>query len=255
MDTGWYMLRVVPKKDPDALPPMEPVKREQTPDSIQQETARDRIRKERENRLNLPSVGEDFRHFAMTEDNDLYKYFEDGVRPAWAPDFKRLGYAIVFKREALPDLAVNLGIKRVENAGRNDLTFNDVWAIAVVPERRPLRMPPLTHEEPSEWWAMVQQPAAPTDPRIVPGGVTVATGGQRLGDVVTQMLMTPNGYPRMRPDEKEPVKTTIDYNKFGEFMNGPPPIRNSYERLEGQGRRNRSGWAGIEIFKYGGWGW
>ena len=254
METSWYMLGIVPQEKKE-LPKLE---KEETPKEVadpEEDTlgkARERVRKEREANLPLPQVGSDVIHFVVDDkENPLWEKFQDGNRPAWAPDFKRLGYAIVFRREALPKLAVKLGIKRPENAGPNELSFDDVWAVGVVPQRNPMYMPAIDLDT-ENWWLSTQERGSALSPMIVPGGVTVATGGKRLSDIVVEILRTPENYPRNLPLEEN--------DEYSEFTNPLVPIlprggidnRAHYNTMN-TGTASGYGWAGVELFRTRGW--
>lgn len=162
------------------------------------------------------------------KENPLFKLFQPEARPAWSPDFLTMGYAIVFKREGLPKLAVKLGIRNPENlkkeaqtptsTGKRILTFDDAWVAGVTPLHHPLGMPS-TKLPPEEWWLSVSQVVGLASPYISAGGAQVVVGAQRLSDVVTSMLNTKEGFPRVVPglDDVQPDALT-------EFRNPRLPI-------------------------------
>ncbi len=179
----------------------------------------------------FPLVGEKVVHFLGKSDdgekqkkdkeNPLWDKVQDGVRPAWAPDILRMGYCVVFKREDLPRLALKLGIKnpeklKKENGGKPKatggarvLTFDDVWAVAVEPERRPMLMPILTLND-EEWWLATGDAPKAGSAFMAPGGAVVRDGAHRMADIVSVMLSTPHGRPRPLPTETDPD----DYSEF-----------------------------------------
>lgn len=194
------------------------------------------------------------------EENPFWPLFQDNVRPAWAPDFLRLGYVVVFRRDALPKLAVKLGIRNPvklkkedvdpNTDGRSDkriLTFDDVFVIGVVPSRMPMFCPDVKLK-PEEWWLATKDGPKPTSPFLSPGGATVVVGAERLADVVVQILRTPNGYPRPLPTEGG----LVDYSEFINPLvpvlpKAPPDVSDA----NGAGAGGTDmGYAGVELFRY-----
>jgi len=195
--------------------------------------------------------------------NPFWAKFQDDARPAWAPDFLRLGYAVVFKREGLPKLAVKLGIRNPAKMkaegkdpkapgpnGKRVLTFDDVYVVGVVPGRRPMYCPDVKLR-PEPWWLATNSSSSHTAPYLAPGGVTVAVGAERLADLVVQMLRSPEGYPRPLPVEEN----TADYS---EFINPLVPVlpkgpgtTSDINKEDGAGAGGTDmGYAGTELFRY-----
>jgi hypothetical protein len=154
---------------------------------------------------------------SLDKKNPFWPKFQDEARPAWAPDFMRLGYVIVFRREGLPKLAVKLGLKNPAKlkkegkdpnkpgpGGKRILTFDDVYAVGVVPSKMPMYCPDVKLR-PEDWWLNTKSSGTPTSPYLAPGGATIAVGAERLADLVVQILRTPNGYPRPLPVEEDPA--------------------------------------------------
>lgn len=145
------------------------------------------------------------------KDNSLWSRIQDGVRPAWAPDLLRLGYAIVFKRGSLVPIFIALDVQSPDKAkkkfGRKrTLTFEDVWVIQVNPQRRPFVCPPscLTDEE---WWLSTKNRANTLSAWVCPGGVVTMEGAKRLADLIREQMATPEGYPRHIPG----LDNNVDY--------------------------------------------
>lgn len=205
------------------------------------------------------------------KESPLWDKIQDEARPAWAPDFLRLGYAVVFKREGLPKLAVRLGLKNPQmmekgepaKKGERVLTFDDVLVIGVVPHMAPMYMPDV-RLSPEEWWLSTKEAGSVTSPYLAPGGVTVATGAQRMADVVVQILRSTENYPRTLPES-----VAEEEDDFSEFMNplvpllpkgpsddkmGDLPDDTRYgdgnPAVPKTGYGNEYGWAGIELFRY-----
>jgi hypothetical protein len=195
------------------------------------------------------------------KNNPLWTKIQDGVRPAWAPDILRMGYAVVFSREGFPKMAIKLGLRNpaklkqekggishVTPDGKRILNFDDVWVVGAEPERRPFPMPPL-HLTDEEWWLSTSEKPDLTSAFMAPGGVKVMLGAQRLADVVAEMLRTPHGRPRPLPYEDDP-------DDYSEFVNPLEPVFpwspdvdertvDTVDRGDGQGR-----YAGLELFRY-----
>lgn len=279
METSWYLLHIDPPppsdKEEERVAEQE-AKAEEEKEEIdvekaQNDSARERADKEAETMLSVPQVGTPILHFAPVDEdrgakekqqeNVLWEMIQDDNRPAWAPDLLRLGYAVVFKREGLPKLAVKLGIRNpakvtVEERRRSRdriLTFNDVWVMGVVPHRMPFYFPD-KDLEPEEWWLATREANSSWAPYLAPQGATVATGAQRLSDVVIQMLRTPQGFPRKVPGQED--------DDFGEFINplvpllpkspaetSRPPRSTNYGNSYGP--ETGYGFAGLELFRYG----
>lgn len=152
------------------------------------------------------------------KENPLWDKIQDDARPAWAPDFLRMGYAIMWKRDSLVDLLIKLGIRNPEIAKEERgglqrmkgnsrvLYFDDVWVVAIQPRFRPFYAPSMKLA-PREWWMEAQTRTPPKIASyIAPGESEVMNGSQRLADVVASILKTPNGYPRTLPGvDMDPV--------------------------------------------------
>lgn len=169
-------------------------------------------------KMSFPLVGKRVIHFLGRSEDDaqlqedkkspLWDKIQDDNRPSWAPDLLRLGYAIVFKREGLPKLALRLGItdpKKLKTEGPQNgrrghrvLTFDDVWVVGVSPYNQPFVMPN-TNAQPGEWWSRTRDKGSVDAPWIAPGGGQIVVGAQRLSDVVRSIFSTPEGYPRAMP--------------------------------------------------------
>jgi len=219
----------------------------------------------------FPQVGHKVQHFLGKSEEDeqqkkdkenvLWTRIQDDVRPAWSPDILRMGFAVLFKREGLPKLAVKMGLRNPEKMkkekggvshtapnGNRVLTFDDVWVVAAEPVHRPFFMPSykLTDEQ---WWLEAAQLGQLTDPYIAPGGADVMVGAQRMADVVSQMLATPEGYPRNVPSEMEP-------DDYSEFVNPLIPVnlrvRQDVTNIDdtGGGSGRSDYFAGLELFRY-----
>lgn len=262
METSWYLLHIhPPKKEEQEEDPPEPL--QESPEKAEQESAAEKVEEEKRHSLTVPQVGTPICHFLGLSDgfserdkkNVLWDKIQDGARPAWAPDFLRLGYAVCFKREGLPKLAVKLGIRNPATVTNEDrrrsrariLTFDDVMVMGCVPHMNPMYFPDKDLDV-EEWWLATKENRGIASPYLAPKGVTVATGAQRLADVVIQMLRTPNGYPRGEP-QMEDMPEPDDYS---EFINPLLPIRPRYDRGHGDnatGPETGYGWAGIELFR------
>lgn len=189
-------------------------------------------------KISFPLVGTRIAHFLAQSDdqekndkdmkNPLWKIIQDEARPAWAPDLYRLGYAVVFKREGLPKIAVSLGIRNPDNlkkegktansSDKRTLTFDDVWVVGVNPTYMPMGMPS-TEMRPEDWWLTTSQVSGIASPYITPGGAEVVVGAQRLSDVVASMLHTAEGYPRTVPGLQDQGPEALS-----EFVNPRLPI-------------------------------
>ena len=243
MDASWYMLHIRPqgKKIPVNGWPL-----------VGQHVAHQ-----------LGKPGADEERLAADKKSPFWLKFQDDARPTWAPDFLRLGYAIVFRREGLPKLAVKLDIKNPAKLkkdgkdpnqpgpnGKRILTFDDVYAIGVIPSKMPMYCPDVKLK-PEAWWLDTKSSGTPTSPYLAPGGATVAVGAQRLADIVVQMLRTPNGYPRPLP-----VEENID--DYSEFINPLVPLlpkgpgtTSDINDKDGAGAAGTDmGYAGMELFRY-----
>ncbi len=247
MDASWYMLHIRPKGK--KIPP-----------------------------TGWPLVGQHVAHMLgksvdatgrMVDDEDklvadkknpFWAKFQDEARPAWAPDFLRLGYVIVFRREGLPKLAVKLGIKNPAKlkkegedpnqpgpGGKRVLTFDDVYAVGVVPTKMPMYCPDVKLK-PEEWWLATKSSGSITAPYLSPGGATIAVGGARLADLVVQMLRTPNGYPRPLPVEEDPDDYSEFINPLVPVLPKAPPDTSDAQGAGAGG--TDMGWAGTELFRY-----
>ena len=217
--------------------------------------------------LAFPLVGRRIVHYLGRSDdqeqldrdrkNPMWNRIQDGVRPAWAPDLLRLGYAVVFKRDGLPKLAVKLGIKNPDklraagggsSGGKRVLTFDDVWVVGVEPQFSPIGMP-TTDQSPEDWWLAVPQVRGDASPYAAPGGGEVMTGAQRLSDVVSAYLKTPNGLPRVVPT----VQQVEDENPWQEFQN---PLVPALPRVSDElsYARNQAGsqsyYTSLRLFRY-----
>lgn len=271
MEASWYLIHIRPEPPED--PESEEAKKEV------EEKASEAAESTMLGPDRLPQVGTTVCHMLGLEAYDeekkqrdkespLWDKIQDEARPAWAPDLLRLGYAVIFKRDGLPKLAVRLGIKNPltmdENAPRGRervLTFDDVLVIGVVPHRMPMYMPDVKLK-PEEWWLSTKESQSITAPYLAPGGCTVATGAQRMADVVIQILRTPEGYPRFIHESVE------EMDEYGEFMNplvpllpkspaetggdAPPSTRygDGNPATPQTGYGHEYGWAGLELFRY-----
>jgi hypothetical protein len=261
MDSSWYLLRIKPKpKDDEGAKKKEDAKEEKKK-AVVPEGALDnkKVEKKEKDAKQTPLVGSRVVYLlgqgtdekiAKDKKNPLWEKIQDGVRPAWAPDFLRLGYAIVFKREGLPRLAVRLGIKSPENAAKvksrkRVLTFDDVTVAACLPYRKPFYMPSLTLA-PEAWWLGMKDSPRVTSPYLAPGGVQVVNGEQRLADVVATMLRTAHGYPRQQPQQPG-----LDYSEFITLSPILPAPRMRPADSRGPESIGRdAGYSGIELFRW-----
>lgn len=272
MDTSWYLIHIRP----------EPV--DETDEKAKEEADKKASEAAESTMLgpdNIPLVGTTVQHvlgleaydeerLARDKKNPLWDKIQDDARPAWAPDLLRLGYAIVFRREGIPKLAVKLGLKNpltLDKSAQGNrkgrvLTFDDVLVIGVVPHMSPMYLPDV-RLKPEEWWLSTKEKKSVNSPYIVPKGVTVATGAQRMADVVVQILRSPEGYPRIVHDSIEE-----DPDDFSEFMNPLVPLLPKSPTEKGgdspdttryggdnpavpkTGYGGEYGWAGIELFRY-----
>jgi hypothetical protein len=272
METSWYLLHISPPpKDEEENDRSSEEQEVETPEKAEQRSAKENADKEAFQRLKIPQVGTPICHFLGVDaeyserdkQNVLWDKIQDGVRPAWAPDLMRLGYSVVFKREGLPKLAVKLGIKNPVNVTKEDrrrsrnrtLTFDDVLVMGCVPHMKPMYFPDKDLDA-EEWWLATKESRRVTSPYLAPRGCTVATGAQRLADVVIQMLRSPSDFPRYVP--------TMDDDKedFSEFMNPLVPIlpkgpsdhdilRQTRYGGHQYGPKTGFGWAGLELYRYG----
>ena len=269
MEASWYLIHIRPR--PEEQPKdsgQSPSKKTTSPDQASSESAKENAEAEKAASLKIPQVGTPVVHFlgvgdeAQTEKdkkNFLWDKVQDDVRPAWAPDFLRLGYTVVFKREGIPKLAAKLGLKNPANvakdgkSGKRVLTFDDVWVIGVVPHRQPVYCPD-KDLSPENWWLATNESRSITSPYLAPGGATVSSGAQRMADVVIQMLRQPNGFPRIVPGMEE------QRDDMSEFINPLVPIKPKSPEPTGPGNTSYRtsydpetgrGWAGLELFRYG----
>ena len=272
MEASWYLLHIKPapptkEERAAAVQKSEDTKQEATSDTEDAVGAREKTDAEASEMLRVPQVGTPVVHFlgrdparqAKDSENPLWDKIQDGARPAWAPDFLRLGYAVLFKREGLPKLAAKLGLKNPKNAESGTssrsgrvLTFDDVWVIGVVPHRSPMYFPDKDLDV-ENWWLSTKESKGLTSPYLAAGGATVATGAQRLADVVISLLRQPNGFPRIVPtieefqdDMSEFVNPLVPVLPVGSDPTGSPDATN-YRAGEQQ---LGYGWAGIELFRY-----
>lgn len=267
MESSWYLLRIKPeqkKKDEKDEKKAEEEKAKGKKKALVPENALgdSKQAKQEEESKHAPLVGSrvvyllgqgDDEKVTRDKKNPLWEKFQDGVRPAWAPDFLRLGYAVIFKREGLPKLAVKLGIKSPENAKKSKsrkrvLTFDDVMVVACLPGLRPLYMPSLTLA-PEAWWLGTKEAPRVTSPYLAPGGVQVVAGEQRLADVVASMLRSAHGYPRQQPQQ-----ALDDYSEFltiSPVLPAPRFLRPAVDPNNpgSAGGRDR-GFSGIELFRW-----
>lgn len=188
--------------------------------------------------------------------NPMWPIIQDENRPAWAPDLLRLGYAVVFRRDGLPKLAVRLGIQdpeKIKKQGRGIgqsnqrvLTFDDVWVVAVNPNFTPFPMPK-TSLSPAVWWSQTRESATLADPFIAPGGGQIVVGAQRLSDVVRSMLSSPEGYPRpipgLEPSEQDSLREIVN-----PMLPRLPVVRNEPDQPGYSGQLDH--FAGLELFRY-----
>lgn len=215
-------------------------------------------------KMAFPLVGRKLVHFlGKSPDNletdkksPLWDKIQDDNRPAWAPDLLRMGYAVVFKRESLPKLAVQLRVtdpKKIQQrgpetgrSGARVLTFDDVWIVGVIPYNMPFVMPN-TSLEPAEWWSLTRDSAPPASPYLAPGGGDIVVGAQRLSDVVRGILSTPEGYPRPIPGLED-----ADRDSLAQLVNPMlprlPVVRNEPDQPGYGGQLDY--YAGLELFRY-----
>lgn len=217
-------------------------------------------------KIAFPLVGKRLVHFLgrsqddeqlqQEKKNPLWNKIQDDSRPSWAPDLLRLGYAVAFKREGMPLLALKLGIQNPENlktrgfevgkSNKRVLTFDDVWVVAINPEFTPFVMPS-TNLDPREWWSQTREAAPRVAPYIVPGGGEIVVGAQRLSDVVKSMLSTPEGLPRPIPGLEDQ-----DLDSLATLVNPMlprlPVVRNEPDQPGYSGQLDY--FAGLELFRY-----
>lgn len=215
-------------------------------------------------KMAFPLVGRKLVHFLGKDPEDLEKdksnalwdKIQDENRPSWAPDLLRMGYAIAFKRDGLPKLAVRLGItdpKKVQQRGpetgkfnQRVLTFDDVWLVGIQPYNTPFVMPN-TSLRPQEWWSQTREGAPSAAPFIVPGGGDIVVGAQRLSDVVRAILATPEGYRRPIPGLED-----VELDSLAQLVNPMlprlPVVRNEPDQPGYGGQLDY--YAGLEIFRY-----
>lgn len=216
-------------------------------------------------KLAFPLVGKHIVHFLgqlgddekLAEDkkNPLWDKIQDDNRPAWAPDLLRMGYAVVFKREGLPKLAIQLGITSPEklkkegqqtgNSKARVLSFDDVWVVGVVPYNMPFVMPK-TSLTPAEWWSLTREGAPVAAPYIAPGGGDIVVGAQRLSDVVRSMLSSPQGYPRPIPGLEDHERDSLA-QLVNPMLPRLPVVRNEPDQPGYGGQLDY--FAGLELFR------
>lgn len=215
-------------------------------------------------KLAFPLVGRKIVHF-LGRDQDkldqdkkspLWDKIQDENRPSWAPDLLRMGYAVVFKREGLPKLAIQLNITDPKKLQRNGLetgrskqrvlTFDDVWVVGVVPYNMPFVMPK-TSLTPAEWWSSTKEAAAVDSPFIAPGGGDIVVGAQRLSDVVRSIFSTPNGYPRPIPGLEDEEQDSLA-QLVNPMLPRLPVVRNEPDQPGYGGQLDY--YAGVELFRY-----
>jgi hypothetical protein len=184
----------------------------------------------------------------------LWDKIQDGDRPAWAPDILRLGYAIVFRRDGLPKLAVKLGIQdpaKMKTQGKGTgkqraLSFDDVWVVGLNPSYTPFVMPS-TNMKAEEWWSKTKDTAPLASPYVAPGGGEIVVGAQRLSDVVRSMLSTPSGYPRPVPGLEQ-----SELDSLAQLVNPTlprlPTIRDEPDQPGYTG--DAGSFAGVRLFRY-----
>ena len=205
----------------------------------------------------FPLVGNTICHHLTEEDaktNTLWSRIQDGARPTWAPDILRMGYALVFRGESLPKMALKLDIKSEEQLQKNKstfgkkiLTFDDVWVLALTPRYPPFYNPPssLTDEN---WWLSTQESAPCIASFLAPGGGVVLTPPQRLVDVVRAQLGTTHGYPRPIPGLQD---AEDDYSAILNPLVPRLPIVPVTEYQPSQvDTTGRQGYAGMKLFRY-----
>ncbi len=217
-------------------------------------------------KIAFPMVGRRLVHFLGRTDNDerlqedkknpMWDKIQDDNRPSWAPDLLRLGYAVAFKRDSLPKVALRLGITDPEKlktegfqVGRSRqrvLTFDDVWVVGINPVYTPFVMPN-TSLKPHEWWSQTKEGAPLGSPFIVPGGGDIVVGAQRLSDVVKSMLSTPEGMPRPIPglleEDNDSLRTLVN-----PMLPKLPVVRNEPDQPGYGGQLDY--YAGLELFRY-----
>jgi hypothetical protein len=205
----------------------------------------------------FPMVGAWIKHILTeetAEGNSLWPRIQDGVRPAWAPDLLRNGYALVFKVEALPKMALQLGIKSNEQAAkertfgnRRVLTFDDVWTLPIDPRWPPFYNPcmQLTDED---WWLSTQDSAPALASYIAPGGGVVMDAPKRLVDVVRALMSTPQGYPRPIPGlQADEDDYSAILNPLVPRLPVVPVTEYSPSHVDTTGRQ---GYAGMKLFRF-----
>lgn len=195
---------------------------------------------------------DEVRQNKVKESNPFWDLFQDDHRPIWAPDFFRLGYAIVWKREGLPKQVLKLGLRNPEHKApgfqgkKRVLMFDDVWAIPVIPVKTPMALPDMALKG-AQWWDQLRNPGKIAQPYLAPGGVKVMGGAQRLSDVVYTMI---NGYHMqsddtllsLKDDEFSNIMTTYA-PEVDESREGRPPYSG------GPGGPNRTRQAHTPIFR------
>ena len=193
MNTSWYLLYVRgldDKNQPKMLPTFPVVGHKVT---------------------HLLGASSDEVQMKKDRENPLWEKIQDDARPTWAPDFLRMGFSIMFKRDDLVDILLKLGIRNPETSKEKDggllrmkgksrcLYFDDVYVVAVEPQFRPMYAP-LMSKPVRDWWMAATTRTPPKRAAyIAPGAATVMNGAQRLADVVASILKTPGGYPRRMP--------------------------------------------------------
>ena len=199
--------------------------------------------------------GQDDEQLQRDKKNPLWPKIQDDSRPAWAPDLLRLGYAIAFKREGLPALALRLGIQdpeklktqgfQVGNSKKRVLTFDDVWVVAINPSFTPFVMPD-TSLDTREWWSQTRENAPKDAPYVVPGGGQIVVGAQRLSDVIRAMLSTPEGLPRPIPGLEDQDRDSLAV-LVNPMLPRLPVVRNEPDQPGYGGQLDY--YAGLELFR------
>lgn len=194
-------------------------------------------------------LGRDPEREADDKKNPLWPVIQDGIRPAWAADVLRLGYALVFKREGLVKLLLKLKVSsEAKQLGRKRaLTFDDVWVVEAQPKYQPFYHPPASTTNTEHWWNETQSAPPVWSPFVAPGGVTVTVGAQRLSDVVRQIFSTPEGYPRMNP----PTGFTEEETTFLKPLVPINPAAPSSTSVSDTTTIRRDHMAGTPLYRFG----